>query len=105
MDMKVDLSPLILDMLNHDSGNAAEDLRQALNGVIAKYKLHPSVVISLLSRLSAGYIHLTQKYYNEIDADVVVEEDFQNMLIANLTSLDMSDVDKELEKMKREELN
>lgn len=103
--MKVDLSPLILDMLNHDSDNAAEDLRQALNGVIAKYMLHPSSVISLLSRLSAGYIHLTQKYYNDIGADVVVEEDFQNMLIANLTSLDMSDVDKELEKMKREELN
>lgn len=103
--MKVDHSPLILDMLNHDSGNAAEDLRQALNGVIAKYMLHPSVVISLLSRLSAGYIHLTQKYYNEIDADVVVEEDFQNMLIANLTSLDMSDVNKELDKLTNMELN
>lgn len=105
MDMKTDLSPLFRDMLNHEEGDAAEDLRQALNGVIAKYMLHPSSVISLLSRLSAGYIHLTQKYYNDIGADVVVEEDFQNMLIANLTSLDMSDVDKELEKMKREELN
>ncbi len=105
MDMKTDLSPLFRDMLNHEEGDAAEDLRLALNSIIGKYNLHASRVISLLARLSAGYIYLTQKYYNDIGADEVVEEDFQNMLTAHLTDLDMSDVDKELEKMKRKELN
>ena len=105
MDMKTDLSPLFRDMLNHEEGDAAEDLRLALNSIIGKYNLHASSVISLLARLSAGYIYLTQKLYDDAGADEVVEEDFQNMLTAHLTELDMSDVDKELEKMKREELN
>ena len=104
---KVELTPLMLDLAKHvkEEGNAAEDLRQALNGIIGRYKLHPSVVISLLARLSAGYIHLTQKVYNKINADEVVEEDFQNFLTATLTDLDMSDVSAELEKMQKENLN
>ena len=105
MDMKTDLSPLFRDMLNHEEGDAAEDLRLALNSIIGKYNLHPSRVISLLARLSASYINLTQKLYDNAGADEVVEEVFQNMLTAHLTDLDMSDVNKELEKMKREELN
>ena len=104
---EVELSPLMIDLAKHvkEEGDAAEDLRQALNGIIGRYKLHPSVVISLLARLSAGYIHLTQKVYNKINADEVVEEDFQNFLTAKLTDLDMSDVSAELEKMQKENLN
>jgi hypothetical protein len=100
------LTPLIRDLVSQKSdAPAAEDLRQALNGIIERYKLHPSVVISLLARLSAGYIHLTQKAYNKICDDEVVEEDFQNFLTAHLTDLDMSDLDKEIEKMKNKGLN
>ena len=104
---EVELSPLMIDLAKHvkEEGDAAEDLRQALNGIIGRYKLHPSVVISLLARLSAGYIHLTQKVYNKICDDEVVEEDFQNFLTATLTDLDMSDVSAELEKMQKENLN
>lgn len=102
---EVELSPLVRDLVNHDEGDAAEDIRLALNGIIAKYKLHPSRVISLLARASAGYIHLTQKIYDEAGADEVVEEDFQNMLTAHLTDLDMSDVKVELDKLKNMELN
>ena len=95
------------DLMTHLEGteSAAEDLRVALNGIIGKYKLHPSVVLSLLARLTAAYIHLTQKKYNQANADVVVEEDFQNMLEAQLTDLDMSDVGREIEKMKKEDVN
>ena len=104
---EVELSPLMIDLAKHvkEEGDAAEDLRQALNGIIGRYKLHPSVVISLLARLSAGYIHLTQHHYNKLGADEVVEEDFQNFLTTTLTDLDMSDVSAELEKMKNENLN
>jgi hypothetical protein len=102
---EVEMSQLLKDMLAHEEGTAAEELRMALNDIIAKHQLHASVVISLLARLSAGCIHITQKYYNSLNADVVVEEDFQNMLTAHLTDLDMSDVKEEIEKIKREELN
>ena len=99
------MSQLLKDMLAHEEGTAAEELRVALNDIIAKHQLHASVVISLLARLSAGYIHLTQKYYDRLHADVIVEEDFQNILTAHLTELDMSDMKDEVEKIKREELN
>ena len=102
---EVEMSQLLKDMLAHEEGTAAEELRVALNDIIAKHQLHASVVISLLARLSAGYIHLTQKYYNSLNADVVVEEDFQNILTAHLTELDMSDVKDEVEKIKKENLN
>ena len=107
MDDKVDMSAVIEDLTNHWQGTepAAEDLRVALNDIISRYQLHPAVVLSLLARLSAGYIHLAQKVYNQTHDDVVVEEDFQNMLTAHLTSLDMDDVANEMEKMKRQELN
>ena len=103
----VDISALLLDLTSHTEGTgpAAEDLRVALNGIVARYQLHPSVVLSLLARFTAGYIHLTQKMYNQTHDDVVVEEDFHNMLVAHLTSLDMSDVENEIEKIKRNELN
>ena len=101
------MSEVIKDLTTHCQGTepAAEDLRVALNDIIARYKLHPAVVLSLLARLSAGYIHLAQKAYNQTHDDVVVEEDFQNMLVAHLTSLDMSDVNLEMEKIKKEQLN
>lgn len=104
---EVILSPLLKDLAKHvkEEGEAAEDLRQALNGIIGRYKLHPSVVISLLARISAAYIQLTQKVYDKQNADEVVEEDFQNFLTASLTSIDMSEVNAELEKMKNEKMN
>lgn len=107
IESNVIMSAVIKDLTTHCQGTepAAEDLRVALNDIIARYQLHPAVVLSLLARLSAGYIHLAQKVYNQTHDDVVVEEDFQNMLVAHLTSLDMNDVANEMEKMKREELN
>lgn len=59
----------------------------------------------MLARLSAGYIHQLQQAYNQQGADVVVEEDFQQMLTAYLTSLDMSDVQSEIEKIRKQNLN
>ncbi|MBR2113434.1 MAG: hypothetical protein IJ929_02040 [Prevotella sp.] len=107
MTEDVNISQLFRDLMTHLEGTepAAEDLRVALNSIIGKYKLHPSVVLSLLARLTAGYIHMTQKMYNQSNADVVVEEDFHSMLEAQLTDLDMSDLGIEIEKMKNEDVN
>lgn len=102
---EVIMSQLLKDLTFYDEGTSAEELRQSLNAIIAKHKLHVSVVISLVARLSAGCIHLAQKYYDAKNADVVVEEDFQNMLTATLTDLDMSDVAGEMEKIKKQNIN
>ena len=88
-----------------DTSVAAELLRQKLNDLIARYQLSGAAVIHMLARLSAGYIHQLQQAYDQQGADVVVEEDFQQMLTAYLTSLDMSDVAGEVEKIRREKLN
>jgi len=88
-----------------DTSVAAELLRQKLNDLKARYQLSGAAVIHMLARLSAGYIHQLQQAYDQQGADVVVEEDFQQMLTAYLTSLDMSDVAGEVEKIKREKLN
>ena len=88
-----------------DTSVAAELLRQKLNDLIARYQLSGAAVIHMLARLSAGYIHQLQQAYDQQGADVVVEEDFQQMLTAYLTSLDMSDVAGEMEKIRREKLN
>lgn len=107
IESNVIMSAVIKDLTDHWQGTepAAEDLRVALNDIIGRYKLHPAVVLSLLARLSAGYVHLAQKVYNQTHDDVVVEEDFQNMLLAHLTSLDMSDVKREMEKIEKQVLN
>lgn len=102
---EVIMSQLLKDLTFYDEGTSAEELRQSLNAIIAKHKLHVSVVISLVARLSAGCIHLAQKYYNAQNADVVVEEDFQNMLTAYLTSIDMESVSADAEKVQREKIN
>lgn len=103
----MDISPLLRDLCSYqgDDKPAAAEMLEALNSIIGKYKLPPAVVLSLLARFTAGYIHITQKWYNKSHDDEVVEEDFQNMLTAHLTDLDMSDVTAEMEKIQKERLN
>ena len=95
------------DLMNEerDSNFAAELLRHKLNDLIARYQLSGAAALHMLARLSAGYIHQLQQAYNQQGADVVVEEDFQQMLTAYLTSLDMSDVQSEIEKIRKQNLN
>jgi hypothetical protein len=88
-----------------DTNIAADLLRQKLNDLIARYQLSGAAALHMLARISAGCIHQLQQAYDQQGADVVVEEDFQQMLTAYLTSLDMSDVAGEMEKMKNKELN
>ena len=95
------------DLMNEerDSNFAAELLRHKLNDLIARYQLSGAAALHMLARLSAGYIHQLQQAYNQQGADVVVEEDFQQMLTAYLTSLDMKVVQSEIEKIRKQNLN
>ena len=84
---------------------ASEELRQRLNEVIANHQMSGEAVLAMLARISAGYIHQMQCIYDQAGAEVIVEENFQNMLTAFLTDFDMSDVKTEMDKIKREQLN
>ena len=88
-----------------DTNIAADLLRQKLNDLIARYQLSGAAALHMLARISEGYIHQLQFAFNQQGADVVVEEEFQQMLTAYLTSLDMSDVAGEMERMRKMELN
>lgn len=97
----VELTPLQWDLVKHgnEEGNAAEELRQALNSIIGRYKLHPSLVLSLLARMSACYIKLTQAVYNKKGDHEFVQADFLNMLTAHLLDHTMDECQKALEEM------
>lgn len=84
---------------------AAEKMRTCLNDVIDRYQLNGTQVLTILARLSAAYIHQLQKAFDAAGANELVEETFQSLLTAYLTSYDMARVNKEIEKMKKEELN
>ena len=97
----VELTPLQWDLVKHgnEEGNAAEELRQALNSIIGRYKLHPSLVLSLLARMSACYIKLAQAVYNKKGDHEFVQADFLNMLTAHLLDHTMDECQKALEEM------
>ena len=97
----VELTPLQWDLVKHanEEGNALEELRQALNSIIGRYKLHPSLVLSLLARMSAAYINLTQAVYNKKGDHEFVQADFLNMLTAHLMDNAISEFQKAQEEM------
>ena len=97
----VELTPLQWDLAKHanEEGNALEEFRQALNSIIGRYKLHPSLVLSLLARMSAAYINLTQAVYIKKGEREFVQVDFQNMLSAHLMDHSMDECNKALEEM------
>ena len=73
---------------------AAEEMRTRLNDVIERHQLNGTQVLSILARLSAAYIHQLQKAFDAAGANELVEETFQSLLTAYLTSIDMEDVNK-----------
>ena len=77
---------------------ASEELRQRLNEVIANHQMRGETVLAMLARISAGYIHQMQRSYDQAGAEAVVEENFQTMLKAFLTDMDMNEVKEEKEK-------
>lgn len=95
----VELTPLQWDLVKHanEEGNALEELRQALNSIIDRYKLHPSLVLSMLARMSACYINLTQAVYNKKGDYEFVQADFLNMLTAHLLDHSIDECKKALE--------
>ena len=95
------------EILNQEQSTnlAAEQMRMKMNAIIAKHNLTGMEVVHILARITSGYIHHLQRAYAEQGIDADIEGDFQQMLTAYLTSLDMNDVACEVEKMKGNDLN
>lgn len=70
---------------------ASEELRQALNSIMSRHNLEPASTLFILARITAAYIHQTQKAYDNMGAEEVIEELYQQMLTSHLTDMDMSD--------------
>lgn len=107
MDYEFKPEAVIQELLERekDYGPATEELRLSLNNIIKERNLDAFTVMAILARLSAGYVHQMQMLYDDMDANEVVEETYQHVFTTFLTSYDMGRVAKEVETMKREELN
>jgi hypothetical protein len=107
MDYEFKPEAVVQELLERekDYGPATEDLRLCLNHIIKERNLDAFSVMTVLARLSAGYVHQMQMLYDDMGATEVVEETFQHIFTTFLTSYDMERVAKEVDQMKREELN
>ena len=104
---KIQLSTVLDDVMEHEDEYivTGEEIKKALNTVLAQQKPHPAVTLSILASLSAGYIRQLQQVYTAAGTNEVVEEAFQKLLTAQLTALDMKDVRGEVTKIKNRDLN
>ena len=103
----MDEEQLILELFQQERRlvPAAEDLRRSLNKIIDRYHLDGKDVLSLLARVSAGYIRILEKAFDIESGKTLVVDTFQNVLSIYLTHVDMSNVPVEVEQMEREKLN
>ena len=86
--------------------SVANELTTLLNQMLQTQHLEAVDVLGALARASASAIHQIQGYINKYaGGDIVVEEEYHDMLTAYLTALDMMDVGQEMDKMEKEKLN
>ena len=84
---------------------AAEALRVKLNEIIAEQQLDAHAASMALAYLSAGYVRQIKKLYSDPASQDLVEDMFIQNFKMFLGMLDAKDVNREVEKMKSEELN
>lgn len=97
---------MMIDMTEDEKiRSATEELRKCLNHTIREYKLDGPEVLNVITRISAAFIHMLQHRFDDMGADIVVEEQFQQLLKIYLTSLDVSNVGPVMDKALNEEAN
>ena len=107
MDYEFKPEAVVQELLERekDYGPASEELRRCLNNIIKERNLDAFSVMTILARLSAGYVHQIQLLYDDMGIDEIVEEIYHHIFTTFLTNYDMERVAKEVDKMKNEELN
>ena len=86
----------------------AEELRSVLINELKTNNLEAVEALGATARISALVIHQIQDLFNKHSGDqtfIDIEQEFQGMLTAYLTSYDMSDVAAEMEIIKNEDVN
>lgn len=90
--------------LEMEAGMAADKIKEKMNELIQEYNLRPLVVLSILARLSAAFIHVMQKQEFPAEKDKI-EDCYQMMLETYLAHQDLLDVQMEIQRMKDKEVN
>ena len=85
--------------------SATDKLLQALNSLVKEHNLTSTDVLAVLSRLSAAYIHSMKEMFNTTSEKDAIESVFDKMLQHHLAAFDVRDVQREVEKIKRERMN
>lgn len=82
-----------------------EELRVRLNELVSQYNLTSSDVLATLSRLSAAQIHIMKGFFDSPEQKDAVESLYNKLLLHHLTAFDVRDVQREVERIKRERMN
>lgn len=95
-----------LDLWNEDQvADVTDQLLLSLNNLVTEHNLNGADILAVLSRLSAAHIHALQRYCYSPEEKDAVESLFQKMLQRHLGIFDIQDVQREVERMKRERMN
>lgn len=95
-----------LDLWNEEHvADVTDQLLLSLNNLVTEYNLNGSDILAVLSRLAAAHIHAVQTQCYSLEEKDAVESLFDKMFQRHLTIFDVQDVQREVEKIKRERMN
>jgi len=81
---------------------AAEELRQRLNEIVTAYELSAEATLDLMARMSAAYIHLVQRSFNDPSVKDAVEDLFHDMLQTYIGKFALVDIEREMNRQNKE---
>ena len=82
-----------------------DKLLPVLNDVVQQHNLSSTDVLASLAQLSAAHIHVMQGFFDNPDQKDAVEGVYYKMLQHFLAAFDVRDIQREVEKIKREKMN
>lgn len=102
--LEKEIMQVILD--NHDKIEAAsDDVREALNKAIDRYRLNPRTTLAVLADISAAYVHMLQRSCSTPEKRDEVDQFYVTAFDTYQGLQDMHDMDVEAAKEQRKHLN
>ena len=104
---KTDLTQQIREIVEkaEQTDPASEELAQCLNAIIKERKLKGTEVLTVLARITAGYIQRMKREYHTPEQRDKVEDYFDTALQTYITCSDINDMYRRLAEMQRENTN
>ncbi len=95
-----------LDLWNEEQvADVTDQLLLSLNNLVTEHNLNGADILAVLSRLSAAHIHAVQSQCYSPEEKDAVESLYNKILQHHLTAFDVRDVQREVERIKRERMN